>query len=167
MLGTSKKNRATYKSLMIMTDLNNIVFYKRFRNALIMRLCITVGITFFWTIKTLISDDSFNDDESFLIMFLIFSNFIVACGLIISIVFASKRKDSYLTGDFKTRLNNFIKSTMFRYSAMEISPVLFMVGFVLFGKIYFVIEAIAFYVLLGIYFPTKKRLSKELNIEID
>jgi hypothetical protein len=152
---------------MIMADLSNLVLYKRFRNALIFRLCITVGITLFWTFKTLISNDSFSGDESFLIVFFIFSNLIVACGLIIGFVFASKRKNSYLTGDFKTRLDNFIKSTMYRYSAMEISPVLFMVGFVMFGKIYFVIEAIAFYVLLGIYFPTKKRLSKDLNLEID
>jgi len=72
-----------------------------------------------------------------------------------------------LTGDFKTRLDNFIKATMYRYSAMEISPVLFMVGFVLFGKIYFAIEAIGFYVLLGIYFPFKKRLSTDLELEID
>ena len=150
-----------------MKEINNLVFYKRFRNALIFRLCITVGITLFWTIKTLISDGSFSGDESFLIMFLIFSNLIVASGLTIGFVFTSKRKDSYLTGDFKTRLDKFIKATMYRYSAMEISPILFMVGFVMFGKIYFVIEAIAFYVLLGFYFPTKTRLSKDLNFEID
>jgi hypothetical protein len=100
-------------------------------------------------------------------MFLIFSNLIVASGLIIGFMYASKRKDSYLSGNFKTRLDKFIKATMYRYSAMEISPVLFMIGFIMFGKIYFIIEAIVFYVLLGFYFPTKTRLSKDLNFEIN
>lgn len=147
-----------------MTGLKQLDFYKNLKNSLLLRLCITVGITLFWTIKTLISG-SYSGDESFLLLFLIFSNITVAISLIVTFRFANKRKDTYCNGDVKTRLENFLKATMYRYSAMEISPVLFMVGFVMFGKIYFVIEAVGFYSLFILYFPTSKRLTKDLKLE--
>ncbi|WP_372775961.1 hypothetical protein [Mangrovibacterium sp.] len=147
-----------------MSDLKQLDFYKNIKNSLLLRLCITVGITLFWTIKTLIAD-SYYDDESFLLVFLIFANITVAISFIVTFRFANKRKDTYCNGDVKTRLGNFLQATMYRYSAMEISPVLFMVGFVMFGKIYFVIEAIGFYSLFILYFPTAKRLTKYLKLE--
>ena len=78
--------------------------------------------------------------------------------------FAKKRQDTYETGSLKTRLEKYFKATMYRYSAIEISPVLFMIGFVMFGKIFFIFEAIVFYVILGVYFPSKRRLIKDLKL---
>ena len=97
-----------------MTDLKQMIEYKNMIKSLVLRLCLTVGITLFWTIKTLISN-SYSGDESFLLVFIIFSNVAVAALLSVTFVIANKRKDTYCDGDIKTRLSNFLKATMYRY----------------------------------------------------
>ncbi|MEI7676069.1 MAG: hypothetical protein WCJ03_04755 [Bacteroidales bacterium] len=149
-----------------MPDLSISEQYKRFKNFLIMRLCLSTGITLFFTFK-MISEDSFIEDNHFMWLYLVFLNLFVGFGIFFTFRHARKNEQTYLNGDFNTRFKNYIKFTMYRFSALEISPVAFMVGFVSFGRIYFIIEAIIFYILLAIYFPTKKRLSKEIDFKID
>lgn len=149
-----------------MTETTTTLYYQRFRNSLFLRLFITVGITLFWTIKTIISN-SYSGDESFFIAFLIFSQLSVIAALIFGFSYSKKRRDTYKTGDFKTRLENYMKATMYRFSVLEISPVLLMLGFVMFGKVFFIAEAIGIYILLILYFPTKKRLSKDVDFLIE
>jgi hypothetical protein len=149
-----------------MTDLFQQDFYKNFKKMLLIRLCITIGFPLFYSIKAFIID-TYSIDKSFLTGYIIFSNIVVACGLIGCFIYASNRKNSYISGNIKTRFENYLKATMYRYSAMEISPALFMICFAWFGRPFFVLEAIAFYILLGFYFPTKKRLSKDLKLDIN
>jgi len=146
-----------------MEELNKLDFYKNFKNTLYMRLCFTIGIPVFWTIKTF-RTGSFDGEESFLPIFIFFSNLIVISALIFSFLYAKKRQETYETGSLKNRVEKYLKATMYRYSAIEISPALFMVGFIMFGKFFFVLEAIAFYILLGVYFPSKRRLINDLKL---
>ena len=149
-----------------MTDLFQQGIYKNFKKMLLIRLFITVGIPLFYSIRAFMMD-TYSADKSYLTSYIIFSNVFVACGLIVSFNYASKRKKTYISGSIKTRFENYVKTAMYRYSAIEISPALFMICFAWFGRPLFLLEAIAFYILLGFYFPTKKRLSKDLKLEID
>ena len=156
----------TQQTTRTMTEISASIYYQRFRNSLFLRLFITVGITLFWTGKTLISG-SYLGDESFFLAFLIFSHLSVIALLTFGILFAKKRSDTYKTGDFKTRIEKYIKATMYRFSVLEITPVLLMLGFVMFGKIFFIAETVGIYIVLAIYFPTKKRLSREIDFVIE
>lgn len=147
-----------------MIPLDNKTLYKRFRNTLIFRLCITIGLIVYWLITSL-NDTSLSTDNPLIL--LIGSNILIPVMFFFSFRYANKNKESYLKGDFKMRIENYMKFTMYRFSVLEISPFLLMAGFITMGKIYFAIEAILLYILLVIYFPTKKRLSKELNLQIE
>jgi hypothetical protein len=149
-----------------MTETTATLYYQRFRNSLFLRLIITVGITLFWTVQTIISN-SYIGDKSFFPTFLIFSQLSVIAALTFGFLYAKKREETYKTGDFKTRLENYIKATMYRFSVLEISPVLLMVGFVMFGKVFFIVEAICIYIVLILHFPTKKRLSRDIDFLIE
>ena len=88
-----------------MTDLFQQDFYKNFKKMLLIRLCITIGFPLFYSIKAFIID-TYSIDKSFLTGYIIFSNIVVACGLIGCFIYASNRKNSYISGNIKTRFEN-------------------------------------------------------------
>jgi hypothetical protein len=145
-------------------DISQLAFYKNFKKVLLLRLVIVGGITLFWTIKSIISPD-YSHDKSFLILFIIFSNLFVGISLLVTFSIAKKRSGTYQTGDIQVRFRNYLGATMYRHSVLEISPVFIMVGFVFFGKIYFLLEAVAFMILYAFYFPTAKKLANSLNVD--
>ena len=149
-----------------MTEMNATIYYQRFRNILLFRLFVTTAVILFWTIKTMISS-MYSEDKSFFLVFLISSHLMIIIALIFGFTYANKRKATYKSGDFKTRFENYTKATMYRFSVLEFSPVLLMAGFAMFGKFFFIAEAIAIYIVLALNFPTKKRLSKRIDFLIE
>jgi hypothetical protein len=146
-----------------MIDLKNNDYYKNLMNNLYLRLSFSVGASIFIAYKAF-NKSYFDSDLLFLNVFTCVSNLFVAIMFLITFKYANNRKDTYLQGDLKQRLMKYLEATMYRHSTFEISPVFFMIGFMTFGKIYFLIEAICCYLIFGLYFPTAKRLTNNLDL---
>ena len=132
----------------------------------LIRLIVLTLVILFMIFKGIVSNNGQIDKTFSILLFSFITGFSII-SIPIGFLYKKKRKDTYKSGDFKSRLEKLFFASRYFRSTIEAGAAFTAAGFAVTNNYIFLIETIIFYLGLIYIFPSKKNIQKEIELDLE